>query len=82
MPRREPSAAPPSSTTIGCSVNGTGVNGSGMLTCAAAAVSDRDEEDGSDADRGSERSARAGDDVREACPPATRSIRMAHGLGI
>ena len=39
MPSREPSAAPPSSTTIGCSVNGTGVNGSGMLTCAAAAVS-------------------------------------------
>ena len=39
MPRREPSAAPPSSTTIGCSVNGTGVNGSGTLTWAAAAVS-------------------------------------------
>ena len=39
MPSREPSAAPPSSTTIGCSVNGTGVNGSGMLICAAAAVS-------------------------------------------
>ena len=39
MPRREPSAAPPSSTTIGCSVNGTGVNGSGMLTWAAIAVS-------------------------------------------
>ena len=38
MPRRDPSAAPPSSTTIGCSVNGTGVNGSGMLTCAAAIV--------------------------------------------
>ena len=38
MPRRAPSAAPPSSTTIGCSVNGTGVNGSGMLTCAATIV--------------------------------------------
>ncbi len=37
-PRRDPSAAPPSSTTIGCSVNGTGVNGSGILTCAATAV--------------------------------------------
>ena len=29
---------PPSSTTIGCNVSGTGVNGSGMLTCAATAV--------------------------------------------
>ena len=38
MPRREPSAAPPSSTTIGCRVNGTGVNGSGTLTCAATIV--------------------------------------------
>ena len=27
------------STTIGCNVSGTGVNGSGMLICAAAAVS-------------------------------------------
>ena len=49
MPRREPSAAPPSSTTIGCSVNGTGVNGSGMLTCAAAAVSDGHEQHGGNA---------------------------------
>ena len=39
IPSRAPSAAPPSSTTIGCSVNGTGVNGSGTLICAAAAVS-------------------------------------------
>ena len=39
MPSREPSTAPPSSTTIGCSVNGTGVNGSGMLNWAATAVS-------------------------------------------
>jgi hypothetical protein len=39
MPNREPSAAPPSSTTIGWSVSGTGVNGSGTLTWAAAAVS-------------------------------------------
>ena len=39
MPSRAPSAAPPSSTTIGWNVNGTGVNGSGMLICAAAAVS-------------------------------------------
>ena len=38
MPRRAPSAAPPSSTTIGCRVKGTGVNGSGTLTWAAAAV--------------------------------------------
>ena len=38
MPSRAPSAAPPTSTIIGCSVNGTGVNGSGMLTCAATAV--------------------------------------------
>src|SRR6476659_8757548 len=38
MPSRDPSAAPPSRTTIGCSVNGTGVNGSGTLICAAAAV--------------------------------------------
>ena len=51
MPRREPSAAPPSSTTIGCSVNGTGVNGSGMLTCAATAVSTVDEEHGGGANR-------------------------------
>src|SRR4029450_1528479 len=38
IPRRAPSAAPPSSTTIGVSVNGTGVNGSGTLICAATAV--------------------------------------------
>src|ERR1700730_1437030 len=38
MPRRGPSAAAPSSTTIGWEVNGTGVNGSGMLTWAAVAV--------------------------------------------
>ena len=38
IPSRDPSAAPPSSTTIGWSVKGTGVNGSGMLTCAAIAV--------------------------------------------
>ena len=39
MPSREPSAAAPTSTTIGWNVNGTGVNGSGTLTCAATAVS-------------------------------------------
>src|SRR5438067_4278494 len=38
-PRRDPSAAAPTSTTIGWNVNGTGVNGSGMLICAAIAVS-------------------------------------------
>src|SRR5262247_795249 len=38
-PRREPSASPPIRTTIGCSVSGTSVNGSGTLICAAAAVS-------------------------------------------
>ena len=38
MPSLDPSAAPPRSTTIGWRVKGTGVNGSGMLTCAAAAV--------------------------------------------
>lgn len=39
MPSREPRTAAPSSTTIGWKVNGTGVNGSGMLICAAIAVS-------------------------------------------
>src|ERR1051326_4553445 len=39
MPRREPSAMAPSRTIIGWNVNGTGVNGSGTLICAAAAVS-------------------------------------------
>jgi hypothetical protein len=39
MPRREPSTAAPTSTTIGCSVSGTGVNGSGTLICAATHVS-------------------------------------------
>ena len=58
MPSREPSAAPPSSTTIGCSVNGTGVNGSGTLTCAAAAVEHRDEQHGGDADAGEQFGAR------------------------
>ena len=38
-PSRDPSAMPPSSTTIGWNVNGTDVNGSGTLICAAAAVS-------------------------------------------
>lgn len=38
-PSRAPSAAAPTSTTIGWNVNGTGVNGSGMLICAAIAVS-------------------------------------------
>ena len=38
-PRREPSAAAPISTIIGWMVKGTGVNGSGKLSCAAAAVS-------------------------------------------
>ena len=38
MPSRGPSAAAPSSTTIGWKVNGTGVNGSGMLIWAAIAV--------------------------------------------
>src|SRR5262245_58735487 len=38
-PRREPSAAAPRSTTIGVSVKGTAVNGSGTEICAAAAVS-------------------------------------------
>jgi hypothetical protein len=36
--RRGPSAADPTSTIIGCSVNGTGVNGRWTLSCAAAAV--------------------------------------------
>src|SRR6185295_9029054 len=39
MPRREPSAAAPTSTTIGWNVKGTGVNGSGIAICAASAVS-------------------------------------------
>jgi hypothetical protein len=39
LPSREPSTAAPSSTIIGWNVNGTGVNGSGMLICAAMAVS-------------------------------------------
>ena len=39
MPSRGPSTAPPSSTIIGWSVKGTGVNGSGTLICEAAAVS-------------------------------------------
>jgi hypothetical protein len=39
MPSREPSSAPPSSTTIGWNVKGTGVNGSGRLICAAITVS-------------------------------------------
>ena len=39
MPSSGPSTAPASSTTIGWNVNGTGVNGSGTLICAAAAVS-------------------------------------------
>jgi hypothetical protein len=39
MPRRAPRTAPPTSTTIGCIVKGTGVNGSGTLICAAIAVS-------------------------------------------
>ena len=38
IPSRDPSAAPPMSTTISCMVSGTGVNGSGTLICAAAAV--------------------------------------------
>jgi hypothetical protein len=37
-PNRDPSAAAPTRTIIGCSVNGTGVNGRCTLTCAAAAV--------------------------------------------
>ena len=39
MPRRDPSTAAPTSTTIGWNVNGTGVNGSGMVICAAITVS-------------------------------------------
>ena len=46
MPSRGPSAAAPSSTTIGWNVNGTGVNGSGMLICAAMAVSTVTNSDG------------------------------------
>ena len=38
MPSRAPSGAAPTSTTIGWNVKGTGVNGSGMLICAATAV--------------------------------------------
>src|SRR5688572_21476344 len=38
-PSREPSTRPPTSTTIGWKVNGTCVNGSGKLICAADAVS-------------------------------------------
>ncbi len=38
-PSRDPSARPPSSTTIGWNVKGTDVNGRGTLNCAAAAVS-------------------------------------------
>ncbi len=38
VPSRDPSAAAPTSTTIGWNVNGTGVNGSGRLICAAIAV--------------------------------------------
>ena len=37
-PSRDPSTAPTSSTAIGVKVNGTDVNGSGTLNCAAAAV--------------------------------------------
>src|SRR3954462_15588521 len=35
MPRRAPSAAAPTSTTIGWNVNGTGVNGSRIAICGA-----------------------------------------------
>ncbi len=52
IPSRAPRTTPPSSTTIGCNVNGTGVNGRGMLTCAAAAVSAGEKQHGSDADPG------------------------------
>jgi len=37
-PSLAPSAAAETSTTIGWNVKGTGVNGSGMLICAAMAV--------------------------------------------
>lgn len=39
IPSRDPRTAAPRRTTIGCSVNGTGVNGNGMLICAAMTVS-------------------------------------------
>jgi hypothetical protein len=37
-PRFEPSAAPTSSTANVCPVNGTGVNGRAIFTCASAAT--------------------------------------------
>ncbi len=37
-PSRDPSASAPSNTTIGCSVSGTAVNGTGTLICAATIV--------------------------------------------
>ena len=72
MPSREPSAAPPSRTTIGCSVNGTGVNGSGMLTCAATIVRTVTNSTAA-ARKAAESSARVGDGLQQRA--GRRSVR-------